>query len=161
VCCGGSRVAAPAEALPGASSVPLHPPVNFTFDSLDDRPVSADAARGKPTVIVFITTSSLSAQAEVDFLVAMAKHDGAVVNYAAIALEGREGREIVELYAKALSVPFPVAVADPQTLAGASAFGDVSAVPVTVVLDRAGRIAWRADGRVARSEEMRAAMRGL
>ena len=91
----------------------------------------------------------------------MAKHDGALVNYLAVALEGPDSREIVALYEKALSIPFPVAVADPRTLGGASAFGDVSAVPVTVVLDRAGRIVWRADGRVVRSDEMRGAMRGL
>ncbi len=122
--------------------------------------MTAEASRGKPTVIVFITTSSLPAQAQVDFLVAMAKHDGALVNYWAVALDGHENREIVELYEKALSIPFPVGIADPS-LAGAGAFGDVSAVPVTIVLDRAGRIAWRAQGRVARSEEVRAALRGL
>ncbi len=68
---------------------------------------------------------------------------------------------MVALYQKALSIPFPVALADAQTLAGAGAFGDVHTVPVTVLLDRAGRVAWRVDGRVAKSDEMRAAMRGL
>jgi hypothetical protein len=146
---------------PGASIAALHPPVDFSFQSVDDRPVTADATRGKPTVIVFVTTSSLSAQAQVDYFVAMAKHDGDIVNYLAVALEGNDSAEIVSLYAKALAIPFPVALVDPRTLVGASAFGDVSAVPVTVLLDRAGRIAWRADGRVVKSEEMRAAMRGL
>jgi hypothetical protein len=160
-CCGGSKAAVQADEVPGVSGPPLHPPVDFSFDALDDPPVTAKAWRGKPAVITFITTSSLPAQAQVDFLVAMAKHDGARVNYLAVALEGSDSREIVELYKKALSIPFPVAVADRETLAGASAFGDVSAVPVTVVLDRAGRIAWRADGRVARSVEVRAAMRGM
>ena len=112
-------------------------------------------------MLVFITTSSLSSQAQVDFLLAMAKHDGTLVNYLAVALDGRENREMVELYGKALSIPFPVAIADPQTLVGAGAFGDVSGVPVTVLLDRAGRVVWRADGRVVKSDEMRAAMRGL
>jgi hypothetical protein len=160
-CCGSSKAVAPMESLPGASNVALHPPVDFSFESLDDRPASAEASRGKPTIIVFITTSSLPSQAEVDFLLAMARHDGALINYLAVALDGHDAREIVALYGKALSIPFPVAIADPQTLAGASAFGDVSAVPVTVLLDRAGRIVWRADGRVVKSGEMRSAMRGL
>ncbi len=160
-CGGGSKAGTHTETLPGASNVALHPAVDFSFESLDDRPVSAEACRGKPTVIAFITTSSLSAQAQVDFLIAMAKHDGTLINYLAVALEGRDGREIVGLYGKALAIPFPVAVADSQTLVGASAFGDVSAVPSTVLLDRAGRIVWRADGRVVKSDEMRAAMRGL
>jgi hypothetical protein len=141
--------------------VPLRSPVDFAFDAVGDPPVTADATRGRPTVISFITTSSLPSQAQADFLVAMAKHDGDRVFYALVVLESQENRELVELYKRALSIPFPVALADAQTLAGAGAFGDVSAVPVTVLLDRAGRVVLRAEGRVVKSDEMRAAMRGL
>jgi hypothetical protein len=160
VACAGPPPHAP-DAPAGVSNAPLAPPLTFAFDSLDDRPVSSDSTRGKPTVIAFVTTGSIVAQAQVDFLVAMAKNDGDKVNYAVVALESRENRELVELYRKALSISFPVAVADAETLAGAGVFHDVSVVPVTVLLDRSGRVAWRADGRVARSEEIRVAMRGL
>jgi hypothetical protein len=136
-------------------------PIDFAFDSLDERPVTAEATRGKPTVLAFVTTSSLSSQAQVDFLVVMAKHDADRVNYAIVALEERDNRELVELYRKALSIPFPVAMADPKTLAGSGAFGNVSVVPVTVMLDRIGRTVWRVEGRVAKSQELRDAMRGL
>ncbi len=139
----------------------LSGPVDFAFESLDERPMSAEATRGKPTVLTFMTTASLAAQAQVDFLVAMAKNDGDRVHYAVVAVDGRDSREIVELYKKSLSIPFPVALADAPTLAGAGAFGDVRAVPVTVVLDRLGRVVWRVDGRLAKSDELRAAMRGL
>ncbi len=158
--CGG-KPAAPANAPPGASTVALHPPVDFDFDSLDDRAVSSQTSRGKPTVLAFVNTGSLPAQAQVDFLVAMAKHDADKVNYAVVAIEPREGRELVELYKKALGIPFPVAMADGQTLQGQGPFGDVSAVPVTVILDRAGRPVWRVDGRVAKSDELRKALSGL
>jgi hypothetical protein len=121
--------------------------------------VNSTSTRGKPTVMTFVTTGSLPAQAQVDYLVAMAKNDGDRVNYAVVALDNGESRELVELYAKALSIPFPVAMADAQTRSGAGAFGDVSAVPVTVVLDRAGRVVWRVDARVAKSAEIRGAMR--
>jgi hypothetical protein len=141
-------------ALPG-------PVVDFAFDSIDDRPVSSESMRGKITVLVFVTTGSLLAQAQVDFLIAMAKNDSDRLNYAVVALEPRENRELVELYRKALSIPFPVAMADAETLGGAGAFHDVSAVPVTVLIDRSGRVAWRMDGRVAKSDEIRIAMRGL
>jgi hypothetical protein len=137
------------------------PPVDFAFDSLDERPVSAEATRGKPTVLAFVTTSSLGAQAQVDFLVAMARNDGDRVHYAVVVLEPREGRELVELYRKALSIPFPVAMAGAQTLSGGGPFGSVASVPVTVILDRPGRVVWRADGRVAKSGELREALRGL
>jgi hypothetical protein len=160
--CGGAK-AEPAPLPPGVSAAlaPPSSPVDFDFDSIDDRPVSARATRGKPTVLAFVTTSSLPSQAQVDFLVAMARNDGALVNYAVVAVEPGESRELVEVYGRALGTPFPVAMADSTTLAGGGAFGDVSGVPVTVVLDRAGRIVWRADGRVARSDELRGVLHGL
>jgi hypothetical protein len=139
----------------------MQPPVDFRFESLDERPLSAESTRGKPTILVLVTTGSLPAQAQVDYLVAMAKHDADRVNYAVVALEPRENRELVEIYRKSLNVTFPVAMADDSTLAGASPFGGVTVVPVTVVLDRSGRVVWRVDGRVVKSDELRRAMRGL
>jgi hypothetical protein len=158
--CGGPNRGAD-HAVAGASTIPLGPAVDFAFDSLDDRPVSAEATRGKPTVVAFVTTGSLPAQAQVGFLVAMARNDAQRVNYVVVALDSRENRELVELYAKSLAIPFPVALADNQTRGGLGPFGDVASVPVTVLLDRAGRAIWRIGGRVAKSDEIRAAMRGL
>ena len=139
----------------------MRTPVEFNFDSLDERAVSSEVTRGKPTIITFVTTASLPSQAQVDFLVAMAKHDGTAANYAVVALEARESRELVEVYKKALNIAFPVAMADPQTLEGRGPFGDVGAVPVTVLLDRVGRVRWRAEGRVVKSGELRGEMTGL
>ena len=160
-CGGGKTDAAPPPPGVSLAVAPSSAPVDFDFDSIDDRPVSGQATRGKPTVVTFVTTSSLPSQAQVDFLVAMAKNDGDRVNYAVIAVEPADARELVELYQRALGAPFPMAMADSVTLAGGGAFGDVSGVPVTVVLDRAGRIAWRADGRVVRSDELRGVLHRL
>ncbi len=159
--CGSSGRERGADGPPGVSTIPLGPVIDFSFDSLDDRPVNAQSAYGKPTIVAFVTTSSLPSQAQVDFLVAMAKNDASRVNFAVVALEPREGRELVEVYKKSLSIPFPVALADVQTLASLGPFGDVSSVPVTVLLDRDGRVVWRVDGRVATSHEIRAALHGL
>jgi len=170
VCLASARLvtgcAGRAEAEPGRSSAAPPPfqsttPSVFSFESLDDRRVDDASTRGKPTVLAFVTTGSLPSQAQVDFLVAMAGHDGDKVNYALVALETADNRELVELYKKALKIPFPVSLADPPTLTGAGAFGDVTGVPVVVLLDRAGRVAWRMDGRVVKSDELRAAIRGL
>jgi hypothetical protein len=159
--CGGAKGAALPDERPGASTAEARAPVDFAFDSLDERSVTSEATRGKPTVISFVTTGSLPAQAQVDFLVAMAKHDAGAVNYAVVALEARENRELVELYRKALSIPFPMALADPSTSSGGGPFGDVTGVPVTVILDRDGRVALRIAGRVVHSDELRGALRGL
>ena len=154
-----SSAAAPLAA--GVPSPAFTPPAEFAFESLDQRPVTSDATRGKPTVLVFVTTSSLPAQAQVDFLSAMAKNDDGRINYAAVVLVPSTDRELVELYKKALAIPFPVAIADARTLDGGGAFGDLRAVPVTVMLDREGRAVWRVEGRVAKSDELRGALRGL
>lgn len=132
----------------------------FAYDSLDDRPVTSAATRGKPTVIVFVQTGSVWSQAQVNFIVAMAKNDGERVNYLLVALEPRESRELVEDYRKVLGVTFPTALADTPTMFGAGPFGALK-VPTTVILDRVGKIVWRADARVAKSDEIRGSMKGL
>lgn len=160
--CGGSSDATKGpEAPPGVSVPPASGPVTFSFDSLDDRPVSSEVSRGKPAVLAFVTTGSLPSQAQVDFLVTMSGNDGDKVFYAIVSLDPRENRELVEIYRKSLGIKFPVAMADEGTRAGTGPFGDVKAVPVTILLDRLGRVVWRVDGRVAKSDELRGAMRGL
>jgi hypothetical protein len=151
----------PPPSAPGAPPAAIRQPVDFVFDSIDDRAVDSEATRGAITVLAFVTTANLASQAQIDFLIAMSKHDGDRVHYAAVALEPKDDREIVELYRKALSIPFPVALADARTLAGDGPFGDVRTVPALVILDRLGRVAWRTEGRVTKSDGLRAAMRGL
>ena len=159
--CGGSGDSKGPATPAGVSVPPASPPVTFTFDSLDDRPVSSEVSRGKPAVLAFVTTGSLPAQAQVDFLVTMSANDADRVFYAVVSLDPRENRELVEIYRKSLNIKFPVAMADDTTRAGTGPFGDVTAVPVTILLDRLGRVVWRVDGRVAKSDELRGAMRGL
>jgi hypothetical protein len=145
---GVSTVAtAPADAPPGEAP-------KWAFDSLDARPVSAEAMRGKPTVLLFAQTDNLGSQAEVNYLVAMAKNDGDAVHYVLVALQPHKDRELVELYRKTLAVTFPVALADDATLHGSGSF-PLEAVPTLVVLDREGRIVWRTTG-IARPVDIRA-----
>ena len=156
-----SAPAAEAPAPAGVSAVAQAARVEFKYDSLDDRDVSSDATRGKATLLVFVQTGSVWGQAQVAYMVAMAKNDGDRVNYVLVALEPRQSRELVEAYAQSLGVTFLVALADQATMIGASPFGEVRGIPTTVLLDRVGRIVWRADGRVAKSDELRVQMRGL
>ncbi|MEO8877158.1 MAG: TlpA disulfide reductase family protein [Polyangiaceae bacterium] len=145
----------------GASALPdSRAPIEFQFDSLDDRPVNAASTRGAPTVIAFGATWDLFSQAQVDFLVKMAKHDGESVHYAFIALQESKDRELVEVYAQKLGVDFPVALADAETIAGGGVFGDVHNVPTVVILDAKGRMVWLHPG-IAKASEIRAAMHGI
>jgi hypothetical protein len=132
--------------------------VSFSFDSLDERNVSSEAAHGRITVLAFITTWDLSSQAEVDYLVAMAKHDESNVFYALVALDDRKNRELVEAYRKTLNVTFPVAMADTETIGGRGPIPGVNQVPTVVVIDRDGRVVWQKSG-VSKPDEIRPHMR--
>jgi hypothetical protein len=160
----GACVPAKPDAPPPAVGVSVPPAarsvVAFQYDSLDERPVSSAALLGKPTVVAFVTTWDIGSQAQVDFLVAMAKNDGDKNNYALIALQDKTEREIVELYRTKLGVTFPVALADRETIRGGGPFGDVHNVPTVVILDRDGHIVWQKVG-LAKSDELRGGMRGL
>jgi hypothetical protein len=129
-------------------------PVTYVFDTLDERPVSSDADRGKPTVLAFVTTGDIVGQAQVDYLVAMSKNDGAKVNYALVALHPRKEIVLVEAYIAALKIEFPVALGDASAMTAAGPFGEISAVPTVIVLDRDGRIVWKHTG-LAKSDELR------
>lgn len=154
--CGG-----PKGPLAGVSVPEANAPIEFSYDSIDARPVSSAAFRGKVTVIAFITTGDMwNSQAQVAFLMAMAKNDGDKVNYALVALQDGSSRELVEAYRDALKLTFPVALGDTATTAGGGPFGDVHMVPSVVVLDREGRIAWRKTG-LAKADELREHMKGL
>jgi hypothetical protein len=135
-------------------------PVTYAFDTLDERPVSSTAHRGRPTVLAFVTTGDIVGQAQVDYLVAMAKNDGAKVNYALIALHPRKEIMLVEAYMSALKVEFPVALGDASAMAPQGPFGEIAAVPTIVVLDRDGKIVWKHTG-LAKSDELRGHMRRL
>ena len=134
-----AKVEAPEGASPAEGAFePSEVPVTFAFDSLDERPVSSDAARGRPAVLVFIQTGSVWAQAQVNFVLSLSRAAGDAVAYYLVALEPRDSRELVETYARVLGVTFPTALADESTMLGAGPFGMLK-VPAVAVLDRAGR----------------------
>jgi hypothetical protein len=138
-------------------------PVEFLFSSLDDRPVSSTGLRGKPSVLAFVASDELASQAEAGFLSVMAKNDGDRVNYALVAVEEEERRELVESFRAFFETKFGISLrtgmADKDTLLGVGPFGDVHRLTV-VVLDPAGKIVWRRSG-LAKVEELRAVLARL
>jgi hypothetical protein len=139
---------------------PITGRVEFLFASLDDRPVSSSAFRGKPTVLAFVASDDMASQAEADFLAVMAKHDEEKVNYALIAVEAPERRELVENFRAFFESKFGVSLrtgmADKDLLLGLGPFGDVRRLTV-IVLDAGGTVVWQKTG-ITKSEEIRAAL---
>ena len=153
VSCSGSR---PAEPIGVSHERQL---ITFSFDSLDARPVSSEASRGKLTVVAFVATWDMLSQAQADFLSAMIKTDGDKNVYYVVALDDRNNRELVEAFATTLHLECPIALGDADTVAGRGPFGEV-AVPTVVLLDPEGREAWRKIG-LAKSDELRQVMASI
>ena len=161
--CGAKEGSGPAVGVStadGAPTVPVGKEAVFVFDSLDARPVSSAAMRGKPAVLCFVTTGDIVGQAQLSYLVGMSKNDKDTVSYAMIALHPRKETLLVETYRDTLGVDFPVALADGSSTTEAGPFGEIPAVPTTIILDRFGRIVWKHTG-LAKNDELRAHLRGL
>jgi hypothetical protein len=75
-------------------------------------------------------------------------------------LESAENRPLMVAFRDALRLDYPVAIGDPSLIAGEGPFGDVHAVPSTVVLDSEGRLVWRRVG-LAKDDEIENVLRGL
>ncbi|MDF2693152.1 MAG: hypothetical protein K0S65_1535 [Labilithrix sp.] len=144
----------------GAPLVSTDKATAYSFEPVDERPVSSAVHRGKPTVIAFITTGDIVGQAQVSYLVHMAKNDRESVNYAVVALHPRKEIVLVDAYRQTLGVEFPVALGDHTATSATGPFGEIPAVPTIVVLDREGRIVWKHTG-LAKNEEIRGHMHGL
>jgi hypothetical protein len=155
-CLGGCSGAAPA--TPAAGPSPRSAPIQFEFPSVgEDAVVSSATTRGRATALVFITTFDLASQ-----LVARRLGDVLIsftprANAAAVVVEAPAYAELLPAYREALSLPYPVVMADFATQRGAGPFGGISHVPTLVVLDREGREEWRHEGAVELAE-LRAAL---
>jgi hypothetical protein len=125
------------------------PVLDLTLPAVDGGDISLAAHRGKIVVLHIFTTWSLAAQAEVDALSAADKADDVVV--IGVALDP-EGRMLVAPWRNGADVHYLIALADEPTRAGASPLGPLPAVPITIVVDKTGRLAGRADRQLTRAE---------
>jgi hypothetical protein len=82
-------------------------------------------------------------QAEARYLAMLEHQHTPRVNVAALMLEAPENRPLVEAFVASLGLGYPVALADAATIAGDGPFPGLHHVPSVVVIDRAGREAWR------------------
>lgn len=153
----GCSGAAPATAAASASAASA--PIQFEFPSVgEEAVVSSETMRGRATALVFITTFDLASQL-------VARRLGEVVvsftpraNAAAVVVEAPAYADLLPSYRTALSLPYPVVMADFATQQGAGPFGTVTHVPTLVVLDREGREVSRHQGSL-QADEIRGALR--
>lgn len=147
--CGGGGGGGKGSAVTAPGATAGGPAIALTLPALDGGELAVASYRGKVVVLHVFTTWSLAAQAEVEALSAADAAEDVVV--VGIALDP-EGRMLVAPWRNGAGVRYLVALADAPTVAGQGPLGALPAVPITIVLDREGRIAARADRQLAPGE---------
>jgi hypothetical protein len=143
VCSGCVSAAAPADA-PAAVARAL---IEYDFPAVgDDAIVSSETMRGRVTALLFITTYDLASQLLARRLADVVTSFTPRANAAAIVVEPPLYADLLPAYREALSLPFPIVMADYATQRGGGPFGSVTRVPLLIVLDRESREVSRHQG---------------
>jgi hypothetical protein len=145
----GCVPATPAGTTPTAEPITAPPPpaergpvIRFQYETVGGAPFTSDSVAGRITVIGFIATYDLASQALARFLASLAHRHAPRINVALLVLEQPENTPLVQAFARALNIQFPVAMADAATIAGEGPFAGLHHVPAVVILDRQGREAF-------------------
>ena len=129
----------------GAAALPARgPEAALALPGLDGGTVDLGAERGRLVVVHVFTTWSLAAQADVAELQRVRDRRPGRLALVGVGLDP-DGAVLIAPWRDGAGVDYPIALPGPIA-AGETPFGAVRAVPVTFVLDRAGRLAWRHDG---------------
>jgi hypothetical protein len=147
--CGSPPASTPPFAAPSPGR---SPPVSFSYETLDGKTLSTETVAGRVTVLAFIATYDIPSQAETRFIVGLAREHRPRLNVGFIVLESKENRPLHEAFVAGVGIPYPVAVADAETIAGRGPFAGLHHVPSIVILDREGREAWRHLGFIEQKE---------
>ena len=135
------------------------PPLFFQYQLADGKgALASEGLRGRSTVIAFVATYDLASQAQARFLSGVLRRHP--IHAGAIVLEPPDNRLLIVAFRDALKLEYPVAIGDAALVAGEGPFGDVRAVPSTVVLDSEGRLVWRHVG-LSKQEDIENVLRGL
>jgi len=118
---------------------PIALPLDLPLESLDRIPVALASLRGHLTVVSFFESGSDDALLLTDALKALHSNWVAYgVKVVGIALD--RSAEVVSAYVEGAALPYTVVLASEAVRAGKTALGPVYAVPLTLLLDGAGRL---------------------
>ncbi|MDC3955635.1 TlpA family protein disulfide reductase [Polyangium jinanense] len=147
---------------PDAPTQPLvrGPRIVFSYETLDGGALSTDTVAGRYTVIGFVATYDDSSHAQARFLSTLVRRHVPRINAGLVVLEPPHHKLLVESFAKVVDPPYPVAMADEATIAGAGPFQGLHHVPSVVILDPQGREVFRNLG-LATADALDAALRAL
>ena len=118
-------------------------PVLFSYPTIDGGTLSTNETAGRFTVLGFVATYDDRSHAQARFLSVLFRRHVPRINAGLVVLEPEANRLFIETFAKVLEPPYPVAIADEATIAGAGPFRELHHVPSVVILDPEGREAFR------------------
>jgi hypothetical protein len=121
-------------------------PALFELPRLESGSIRTADVLGRMTLVVFAATYDTPSQAAVPIASALVRRHLPRMNGLLVVLEPESNRPLAQAFVAALDVPFPVAMADAETLEGRGAFAGIRHVPSFVLLDREGREVWRRYG---------------
>ncbi|HYP88753.1 MAG TPA: hypothetical protein VEQ59_11380 [Polyangiaceae bacterium] len=127
-------------------------PLQFTFGTVDGGELSSDTTRGRTTALLFVTTYDLPSQAEAQLLQGVLSTHKPLANGAIVMLESPQTAPLAQVWASAIGLRLPIAMASPTLMSGESELGQVSGVPTLIVLDRRGRFSSKYEGSLTREE---------
>ena len=153
----GLACATPSATAPEAPRAQAEP-IEFAFGTTQGALFDSSSTRGRSTLILFVTTFDLASQAQARYLNEVVREHRPRANAGAVVLEPPKHRILAEAFRTSLGLVYPVALANPSTLAGTGPFGDIGGVPALVVLDKRGRPVFRSRGAVSK-DQMQDALR--
>jgi hypothetical protein len=145
-----------AEPVP-APFKPSENPVALDVTLIDGKRLATRDLLNRLTLVVFLATYDTASQAEARIAAAVVSRHKPRINGLGIVLEPTANLPLVQTFATALNLPYPLAMADAETLAGRGPFPGMHHVPSLALLDRQGREVWRYFG-VATVSELEAVL---
>lgn len=136
----------PAAPLPGVATVDPDDsdrPIGFSCTDLEGNTVSTASVEGRVTVLLFLTSYDPASTAEAEFLRDLVHTHAPRINALGMMLEREGNRPLIEGFAKAAKIGYPLCIADADTIAGRGTFGGMNSVPSVLILDRRGRPKYR------------------
>lgn len=123
-------------------------PLDFSFPDTSDKVQAVGQWRGKVLVINFWATWCPPCLTEIpEFIKLQAEYQDKGLQFVGIAIEDKQP---VLDYLKGININYPVLIAGDAGIALTQQLGNViSAVPFTLVVDRAGRIVFRQPGELS------------
>ena len=145
--CGDAQVAVDGTIAEAAATETLKPAPDFTLEDADGREVTLSELKGQVVLLNFWATWCGPCKIEMPWFVDFQrKYKDRGFSVVAVSLD-EEGWDVVRPYTKEMQFNFPVVVGNDEM---ASKFGDVYALPTTLIINKKGEIVSTHTGLVGR-----------